>query len=1014
METANITYQDELGNIKVKIDHDRCITCGLCVSACKHEARSFVDDTECFFDDLQKGMPISIMAAPSIKTNMPEYKKLFTYLKQLGVNMIYDVSLGADICVWAHVKHIKQNGNSGKNTAGALPIITQPCPAIVTYCEFYRHDLIERLSPIHSPMACTSIYMKEYQGIDDRIAAISPCMAKANEFFSTKLAKYNITFKKLNEYLNKNNIKLPNEETDFDHAESSLGSLFPMPGGFKENIEYLLGKNLHVAKAEGFNVYEKLDKYAETPQEFLPDIYDVLNCAEGCNIGTASLHDRCLFEIEKTMRNTGKKVMDENKKEHYESIYKTYDDTLDINSFKRKYNAVPTSSPKITNSDIGKAFEMLGKTSYEKQHIDCFACGSKTCHDMARKIALDINIPNNCIVKAMEDARIEHEENLIAHAKRMEAETANKTKSDFLSHISHEIRTPMNAVIGTAEIQLQKENHSSDVKDAFNMIYSSGNLLLNIINDILDLSKIEAGKLEIVPAQYDIPSIIYDTVQLNLLRYDSKPIDFELKIDKNTPLDLIGDELRIKQVLNNMLSNAFKYTEKGKVELTVSAETEGKLKECVLVLGVSDTGQGMTEEQIQKLFDEYTRFNLDNNRTIVGTGLGMHITKRLVNAMNGEISVKSEPGKGTVFSVRIPQERVGANVCGIELAEKLRSSRYKSMINIAKTQIVREYMPYGSVLVVDDVESNLYVAKGMMLPYGIKIDTANSGFEAINKIKNGNVYDIIFMDHMMPKMSGIEATRKIRDFGYTNPIVALTANAVAGSSNMFIVNGFDGFISKPIDIRELNYSLNNLIRDRHSPEVVEAARLQQSVNENNQSSKYKSDFLKVIVLDIENALAVLDDLLPKINNSGDADIELFTTTVHGMKSVLLNIGEAEQSAVALKLEQAGNAWRIAEISKDTPLFINALRTIVEKYKPRPKDNVNDVSSDDMIILNEKLLEIKTACEHIQKRAAKAALDDLRKKSWPQNITLLLDEISLNLLHGEFKKIVSAVESFFWS
>ena len=1022
MEMANITYQDESGNIKVKIDHERCITCGLCVSACKHDARYFTDDTERLFDDLSKGIPISVIAAPSIQTNIPEYKKLFTYLKRLGVNKIYDVSLGADICVWAHIKHLRENGKS--------PIITQPCPAIVSYCEFYRHDLLKRLSPVHSPMACISIYMSEYQGIKDRIAALSPCMAKANEFDSTKLAQYNITFKKLLEYMDKNNITLPEEETEFDHGESGLGSLFPMPGGFKENIEYFLGKNIHVTKAEGFNVYEKLDKYAQAPEEFLPDVYDVLSCGEGCNIGTASLHDRCLFEIDKTMKKNCNRARDERKKKHYESVYKMYDDTLDIKRFLRKYNAVPRNSPQLTNADIGKAFEMLGKTSYEKQHVDCFACGSKTCYDMARKIALNINIPNNCIVKAMEDAKTEHENNLIEHAQRMEAEAANKTKTEFLSHISHEIRTPMNAVIGTAEIQLQKELHSPEVEEAFNMIYSSGNLLLNIINDILDLSKIEAGKLEIVPAQYDIPSIIYDTVQLNLLRYDSKSIDFNLKIDKNTPLDMIGDELRIKQVLNNILSNAFKYTDKGKVELSVSAlssknedTSESKHKDCVLVLSVSDTGQGMTNEQVNRLFEEYTRFNLDVNRTIVGTGLGMHITKRLLDAMNGKIFVDSKPGEGTVFIVHIPQKRVGSSVCGVELADKLRSSRYKSMVKLNKAQIVREYMPYGRILVVDDVESNLYVAKGMMLPYGLKIETASSGIEAIEKVKKGNIYDIIFMDHMMPKMSGIEAVSNIRSMGYTNPIVALTANAVAGSSSMFLNNGFDGFISKPIDLRELNSSLNNLIRDKHPQEVVEAARRQMKQEKTVTSAvkntpntaelpaSSKSDFLRAIVQDIEKTLAVLEDLLPKIKNNSalPTDINLYTVIVHGAKNVLLNIGETELSAAAFKLEKAGHAGRIKEISTDTPSLMSELWSIIEKHKPKTADNAEEISHDDMVFLKEKLSGIKTACERIKKKDAKMALDELRDKTWPRFINEFLDEVSMCLLHGEYKKVILSVD-----
>jgi len=606
-----------------------------------------------------------------------------------------------------------------------------------------------------------------------------------------------------------------------------------------------------------------------------------------------------------------------------------------------------------------------------------------------------------------------------AEKQRMEAEEANKTKSVFLSHVSHEIRTPMNAILGTAEIQLQKEDTQPEIEEAFNMIFSSGNLLLNIINDILDLSKIEAGKLEIMYEKYDIPSIVYDTVQLVLLRYDSKPIEFILKIDENTPLEFIGDELRIKQVLNNILSNAFKYTEKGTVELSVSMEniadpTESKIQtDCTLVMRVTDTGQGMTEEQMHRLFEEYTRFNMDSNRTIVGTGLGMHITKRLLDAMNSEISVESEKGKGSVFTIRIPQKRIGDKVCGTDLADQLRSNRFKGVLKSNRVQIMREYMPYGRILVVDDVESNLYVARGMLLPYGLAIETVSSGFESVDKIKEGNKYDIIFMDHMMPLMNGIETTKIIRDMGYAGPIVALTANAVAGTSVMFLENGFDGFISKPIDLRDLNSLLNRLVRDKQPLEVVEAARKEMKnykpINGSINDSQNKSDFSKIVVQDIKKALAVLENLLPKLNDCDAADISLFTTTVHGLKSALLNIEETELSAVALKLEKAGSAGGIMEISDSVPEFINALRTIIEKHTPKENDKANEISDEDKTFLTEKLSEIKAACARIQKKTAQIALDELKSKIWPHAVNEFLDEISMCLLYGEFKKVVSILD-----
>ena len=603
------------------------------------------------------------------------------------------------------------------------------------------------------------------------------------------------------------------------------------------------------------------------------------------------------------------------------------------------------------------------------------------------------------------------------------AEQSNRSKSIFLSHMSHEIRTPMNAILGIAEIQLRDETNNKDTLEAFNKIYESGNLLLNIINDILDFSKIESGKLEIIPVSYDIPNLINDTVQLHRLRYDSKPIDFSLHVDEDVPVNLFGDELRIKQVLNNILSNAFKYTDSGSIEFCVSAEQENSSsgENVILVFRVSDTGQGMNEDQLRRLFDEYSRFNLDKNRTTVGTGLGMSITKRLVGLMNGTIDAKSVPDMGSVFTVRLPQKQTGADLCGKDISGKLQTFRYQDAI-VKKTRFSHEYMPYGRVLIVDDVDTNIYVTKGMLIPYGLNIETASSGFAAISKIKNGGDFDIIFMDHMMPKMDGIETVKILRNMGYKSAIIALTANAIVGRAEMFLKNGFDAFISKPIDSRELNHFLNDFILNKKPPEVIEEARREQrekkSINKELQEQEKISlnEMTELFIIDAQNAVNVLEDFFNKLNLTDLPDLKLYITTVHGMKSALANIGNKELSDSALKLEQAGKERNHAVITEATPLFISALRSIIEKNKPRQNDDHGPadaplITDADRIYLREKLRIIQSASMTFDKNTAKNALNELKQKKWPPETRELLDEITMSILHSAYKKITALTEDF---
>jgi len=402
VESANIAYSDG-GDIRVKTNPTQCIVCGACISACQHGSRDYFDDTERFLADLAAGVPISMFAAPANYTNGENWSRLLTWLRQIGVRKIFDVSFGADICTWAHIRYIQKH-------KPVLSIITQPCPAIVNYILIHNHSLMPNLSPIHSPMLCTAIYMKKYEGISDRIAALSPCIAKANEFEQTGYVEYNVTLKKLYEYMEDNNIALPAKETGFDHADSSLGIVFPMPGGLKENVELYLGKALRVDKSEGTSVvYKALREFSDENRHNLPALFDVLNCQEGCNLGTGCRHERSMFEVNTIMDIARHNVLHSRTAEDFDALYEEYDRALNLDHFIRKYRPLRSHPRKVSEEQLARAFKRLGKEDETSQKFDCSACGSETCRDMARKIVLGLNITDNCIKKVHEDVKKKHE-----------------------------------------------------------------------------------------------------------------------------------------------------------------------------------------------------------------------------------------------------------------------------------------------------------------------------------------------------------------------------------------------------------------------------------------------------------------------------------------------------------------------------------------------------------------------------------------------------------------------------
>ena len=397
---ANISYSVD-GQSKVKIDSEKCVLCGKCIEVCDHDARSFIDDTARFFEDLEKGKKISIIAAPSVRVNFNNYEYLLGYLKSRGVNVIYDVSFGADITTWAYLKAIKEKNLSS--------VVAQPCPAIVGYIEKYMPELIKNLAPIHSPMMCTAVYLKKYAGVYDDLAFLSPCIGKINEINdpnTDNYVQYNLTFKKLKDWLAANNVNLSGyKPSEFEDIGCSLGCLFSRPGGLKENVEVKV-KGAWVRQVEGHDhAYSYLKEYSERlrKNEPVPLLVDILNCAKGCNIGTATAKDVTVdgadftlnaMKAEKLQEKGGKLIT-----RKIDWLYDMFESKLKLDDFVRRYNtnykAYALREP--SEAEYDEIFNRLHKKMKRDRALNCTACGYNSCRDMVKAIYNGLNDINNCM-----------------------------------------------------------------------------------------------------------------------------------------------------------------------------------------------------------------------------------------------------------------------------------------------------------------------------------------------------------------------------------------------------------------------------------------------------------------------------------------------------------------------------------------------------------------------------------------------------------------------------------------
>ncbi|MDR0320669.1 MAG: response regulator [Treponema sp.] len=685
--------------------------------------------------------------------------------------------------------------------------------------------------------------------------------------------------------------------------------------------------------------------------------------------------------------------------------------------------------------------------------------------------------------RRIKDRLIEKQNRKVEELKEA-AEEANRTKSNFLASMSHEIRTPMNAISGMAELLLRRDL-PDDAKTEVQDIRQAASNLISIINDILDFSKIEAGKMEIIPVKYMLSSLINDTVNIIHMRLTEKPIRFFTNIDGNIPNNLIGDEVRLRQILLNLLSNAAKYTDKGFISLSIIAQK--RVNEQVwLEITVSDSGKGIKPEDKTKLFGSFVQFDTRKNRGIEGTGLGLAITKKLCEAMGGNISVKSEYGKGSVFTVLIPQgvssiesfasvenaadKKVlvyesrtvyAQSVCwslrnmgvpytlavtpeefaeallreewyyvfsGYGLYNKIKAVTDRSGIvypggkkplfalmvewgteapipNVRFVSLpiqslsianvlngkpdakdfvdssgnIRFTMPRVRLLITDDIAINLKVADGLLAPYHAAVDTCLSGAEAVEMVKR-HYYDLVFMDHIMPVMDGIEATRAIRKWEAEQqargiarsavPIIALTANAVVGMREMFIEKGFSDFLAKPIDVSKLDEILCRWIpkEKREKKGIGDRGSGNGETDHNYQGATWKQYYtpnndpqsLTIPGIDVKRGIAMTGgkeemyrkllslfcaDTEKRILTFKDSaeDIAAIANQAHAVKGVTANLGMMEFSAEAAQLEAACKSGDINYMKENLDSFIEHLSDLVnnisEALKQEPRQLV---------------------------------------------------------------------------
>ena len=638
-------------------------------------------------------------------------------------------------------------------------------------------------------------------------------------------------------------------------------------------------------------------------------------------------------------------------------------------------------------------------------------------------------------------AELEHASKL-AEEERKQALAADDAKGKFLAHMSHEIRTPINAILGMNTMIL-RETKDMQIKEYALDIQNASQNLLSLINDILDFSKIESGKLEIICVEYDMSSMIHDISNMIQSKAKDKNLAFEIHLDENLPSKLFGDDVRIRQILVNLLNNGVKYTHQGSVSLSIKGrKQDGKV---LLDFEVADTGIGIKEEDISKLFKEFVRIEEKRNRNIEGKGLGMNITVQLLTLMGSTLEVESEYGKGSKFSFTVEQQIMDSTPIG-NLEKRIR----EQMADYTYMEVFTA--PDAQILVVDDNATNLKVFVNLLKTTKVNVDVADGGKACLEMVREKR-YDLIFLDHMMPDLDGIETLHRMKEMTDSKcdgvPVVALTANAITGAKEMYLAEGFDAFLSKPINPEKLEQMILLLLpRDLLVFEVeerqdsVDVTLESDSIPEKNQQPKNSrkiaselhtevfpevegidwnvglmhlrdSQLLLDTVIDFYRTIDSEADYLEKCYQELETDeraLELYRVKVHAMKNSAALIGALQLSGVAKLLEYAARDGQLPVIESVTPVFLADWRGYKEKLQAfipqQEKQAIADMS--EVIDLLEKL---RYAMEDMDIDTSDEIMEQLRMYQFQENIQACIEKLGVavtNLDSGEVAELVEHI------